>query len=209
MTQPYGQQPGNYGQQPGPQDPHSGGFPQPAGYQQPSGYQPGYPQAPSYVPGTGGLPQAPPDYGRGGPVDKPGTVTGAAVLGYIQAGITLITTGIIFAGLVSSGGSAEGWLLGLAQLAGLVMLIFGSVQLMSGTGRTLFVAAAALEIAISVYYLIRVLALDTGGLSFADDIKGGFAVIAIFFAIMPAIGLILALGGGTSQYLQAKQRGGY
>lgn len=221
MTQPYGQQPGNYGQQPGTPP---GGYPQAGGYQQPS-YQPGggypqsggfpqpgayqqgaYPQAPGYVQGPGGLPQAPPEYGRGGgPVEKPGTVTGAAVLGYIQAGITLITTGIIFFGLVSTGGTVEGWLIGLAQLAGIVLLIFGSVQLMSGTARTIYVAGAALEILISLYYLVRVLAVDTGGFEIAEDVQGGLAVIAVFFAIMPAIGLILALGSGTSEYLRMRR----
>jgi hypothetical protein len=221
MTQPYGQQPGNYGQQPGGY-PQAGAYPQTSGYPQsgpPSGGFPAqsYPQAPGYAQGAGGLPQSPPEYGRGGPIEKPGAVTGAAVLAFIQAGITLITTGIVFIVLataegiatdmgVSLGGSlAEGWIIAFVQLAGVVMLIFGAVQLMSGTSRGLLLAAVGLEVAISLYYLIRALSASGDSATAA----GYSIVVPLLFAIMPAIALILALGGATGQYLAAKQRGGY
>lgn len=219
--QPYGQQPGNYGQ-PGtpPQGyPQSGGYPQQGGYQQSGGYpqsggfqQPAYPQAPSYAHGPGGLPQAPPDHGRGGPIEKPGGVTGAAVLAFIQAGITLITTGLLFLALAASegmasdlgvdlgGALAEFWVVAFVQLAGVVILIFGAVQLMSGTARTLFVAAAGLQIALCLYWLIRSVTASGDSATGA----GVSVVIPVLFAVMPVIALILSLGGTTSKYLQAK-----
>ena len=235
MTQPYGQQPGNYGQQPGGY-PQQGGYPQspPAGFPQPGEYpqqQAGYPQSPpggfpqaggypqqsfppgpTYAPGAGGLPVAPPDHGRGGPVEKPGSVTGAAVLAFIQAGITLITTGLIFIALaaasglasdlgVSLGGSlAEPWIVAFVQLGGLIILIFGAVQLMSGTSRNLFVGAVILQLVICVYYIIR--SLSASGDSSTG--AGVSIVVPLLFAIMPAIALILAMGGAATQYLQAK-----
>src|SRR5439155_25236880 len=117
----------------------------PGGFQQPVGY----PSAPHYAPPTGR-----------GPIDKPGTITGAAVLAFIQAGITLITTGSMFTAVVSAqnaaralglktgGGVAEVWLVSFAQLAGLILLIFGAVTLLSGTGRGLMVLACGLELGI-------------------------------------------------------------
>jgi uncharacterized membrane protein len=151
-----------------------------------------YPQAAGYGP-----PQ----------VDKPGAITGAAVLGFIQAGLTLITTGLIFAGLAGAGsdGGAEGWLIALAQLAGLVMLIFGAVQLLSGSSRTLFVVATGLELVLCLYWFIRIVAVDSAGLSIVQDAKAIAAVGPLFFAVLPLIGLILALGSGPTRYIQAKR----
>src|SRR5439155_8860144 len=101
QQQPYGTPPGGFQQQ--------GGYPQ----------QAGYPVAPGYAPPMGS-----------GPTEKPGAITGSAVLAFIQAGITLITTGLIFIGLFAAGSDAgaEGWLLAIAQLAGIILLIFGAVQ---------------------------------------------------------------------------------
>ena len=104
MTQPYGQQP----------DP-AGGYPQSGGYRRARGtrrlratprgrravtrstagrLQQGYPQSPpgGYPPAPGygeGMPPAPPEYGQG-PMRRPGAVTAAAVLAFVQAGITTI-----------------------------------------------------------------------------------------------------------------------
>jgi hypothetical protein len=216
MTQPYGQQPGNFGQQPGGY-PQQGGYPQspPGGFPQspPAGYpqQGGYPQAPSYAPGSGGLPQAPPDQGHGGPVTRPGSATAAAVLGFVQGGITTITTLLIIAGLVSADAQASvgGWLLAIAQTAGIVLLIWGGVKLMTGGGRGIFLAGAVLELLICGYYIIRFVTVDTGGFKLAEDFKSAGVLIALIFAVMPAIGLILSMGGATTQFLTSRRAGGY
>ncbi|HEU5469069.1 MAG TPA: hypothetical protein VFV67_00330 [Actinophytocola sp.] len=217
MSQPpYGQQPGNYGQSGGyPQQP-SGGYPQapgyptspPGGFPQQSG---GYPQAPGYASAPGGLPQAPPDYGQGGPVGRPGSATAAAVLGFVQAGITTLTTLLLFLGLAQVGdvadtsGVAIAWAIALGQLAGIVLLIWGGVQLMSGAGRALFLAGAALEIVLSLVWLIRFAAAETAGFSLAENVQSFGVFMAIIFAIMPVIGLILAMGGATTQYVQSRR----
>lgn len=235
MTQPYGQQPGPYGQQPG------GGYPQqPGGYQQqPSGGYPqtpgqgqpaqGYPQSPPYGQPAQGYPQSPPQgypqapgYGAGmppapaeysaGPIPRPGTVTAAAVLAYVQAGITLIPTVIMFGGVLGSdtsagtaGDAAMGWIILIAQLVGAALLIAGGVQIMGGKSRTLLVVGAGLELAISVFWIIRVAAIDSGGYDVIDTGKGVIIGFAIFFAIMPAISLIMSLGANTTQFLQSRR----
>lgn len=143
------------------------------------------------------------------PVQKPGAVTGAAVLAFIQAGITLITTGIIFFGLIGTASSdvdqTQGWIVAFAQLAGLVLLILGAVQLMSGSSRVVYLVAVILELAICGYYLVTILSADAGGISALEDMKGAATVIPVVFAVMPLIGLILALGSGTSRFIQAKR----
>nr|WP_157528068.1 hypothetical protein [Kibdelosporangium sp. MJ126-NF4]CEL17139.1 putative membrane protein [Kibdelosporangium sp. MJ126-NF4]CTQ91632.1 putative membrane protein [Kibdelosporangium sp. MJ126-NF4] len=204
MSNEYGQQP-QHGQQspvPGFAPPPQSGYPQ-----TPPGGQPMYPaQQQPYPGGPGGYG---PGYGQQ-PGVRPGSVTGAAVLGFIQAGITLITTGILFIGLfgtvsVQGGEAALGWLIAIAQLAGLVLLIFGAVQLMSGTSRALYLVGVILELVICAYYLISFLAIDTGGVvgSQFEDMKNALAVVPVIFAIMPLIGLILALGQATTTYVSS------
>lgn len=226
MTQPYGQQPGPYGQQPsGGYPQQSGGYPQTPGQGQPAQ---GYPQSPPYGQPAQGYPQSPPQgypqapgYGAGmppapaeysaGPIPRPGTVTAAAVLGYVQAGITLIPTVIMFSGAISSDASgaaadaAFGWVLLLAQFVGAALLIVGGVQIMGGKSRTMMVAGAGLEIAISLAWIIRIAAIDSGGIDLIDQGKGVIIGFAIFFAIMPAISLIMSLGANTTQFLQSRR----
>ena len=210
MTQPYGQQPGNYGQTGGypqqqggyPQSP-PGGFPQPGGYQQ-SG---GYPQAPAYTPGSGGLPSAPQDYGDIGSTVRPGSATAAAVLAFVQGGITAVTTIIMLAGAAQSDTSSAGigWLLVLAQAVGVVLLIVGGVQLMGGKGRTILIVGDGLEIAISLFYIIVFSLIPTFGVSEISAGKTFLVLVAIAFAVMPAISLIMASGGATTQFLNARR----
>jgi hypothetical protein len=227
MTQPYGQQPGgNPGggfqqpggtpgggfQQPGGNNPGSGGFQQPGGnnpgsggFQQPGGY-PQAPPAPAYQQGYGGMPQAPQEYG-GGPVARPGVVTAAAVLAYVQAGITTITTILVWLGISQQleGQMIFQLVLALGQTLGIVLLIWGGIQAMGGKGRTILLAGAALEIVLSLLWIVRFAALDTGGIDFAENLKGGIIVIAILFAVMPVISLVLVMGQQATQYTQSRQ----
>jgi len=224
MTQPYGQQPPG-GQPPGGNYPGSGGFPQQpngggyqqqpgsGGFQQPGGNYPGSggfpqaPQAPGYQQGYGGMPQAPQEY-SGGPTARPGVVTAAAVLAYIQAGITTITTILVWIGVGQQTDGAETAFQGalaLAQTVGIVLLIWGAVQAMGGKGRTMLLAGAGLEIVISLAWIIRFAALDTGGIEFLENAKGGIIFIAILFAVMPVITLILVMGQQATQYTQSRR----
>ncbi|GGS37975.1 hypothetical protein [Actinokineospora fastidiosa] len=189
MTQPYGQQPGD--QQ----------YPQ----------APGYPTTPpGGVPPYGSMPAAPPEHA---PPTRPGTIMTAAVLGYVQAGITLITSIILIAGLGAAsdadGGVVLGVLVVLAQLAGCVLLILGGVKLAGGVTRTPYLIGAGLELAICLYYLISILAVDDGGFEFVEDMKALATIFPLFFAIMPAIGLAMALGGSGAQWLASRNRPRY
>jgi hypothetical protein len=195
MTQPYGQQPG---EQPG-----SGGFP-PA------------PQAPAYQQGMGGMPQAPQEYG-GGPQRRPGVLTAAAVLAFVQGGITTITTILVWLGVANAPSDAAtsdlafAGALAVGQTIGVVLLIWGGVQAIGGSGRTVLVVGAALEILISLAYIIRFATVDTGGFTIEaeqDAAETGVSIlifVAVLFAVMPAISLVLAMGNQASQYLQSRR----
>jgi hypothetical protein len=150
-------------------------------------------------------PQAP---GQGrAPVQKPGTITGAAVLGFIQAGITLIATVIFTLGLAQASALASGlgemWAVDIAQIAGIVILIIGGVLLAGGKSRGLFLVATGLEIALSLYWAIRFGSVSTDGIGAFESFQNFFILLAIGFAIMPVIALILAAGSRPGQYIQA------
>jgi hypothetical protein len=229
MTNEYGQQPypGHQPPIPGYGAPAGSGYPQQqAGYPgTPPGGQPAYPGTPpggqpvyAGQPGQP-YPQGPGGYGSGygpAPVEKPGGVTGAAVLGFIQAGLTLITTVLFTMGLFNAQGIADSaevdssplielWIVDIAQFAGVVLLIFGAVQLLGGSGRMLFLIGAGLEIALSLYWMIRFAGMETEGLDFAEGFRNSIIVFAIGFAILPIIGLILAAGSAAGRYIEAKQ----
>ncbi len=213
MTQPYGQQPnqGGYPQTPGQGQPQQGypqspPYGQPAqGPQSPAYGQPaqGYPQAPPA--GYGAMPSAPQEYSSG-PIPRPGSATAAAVLAFVQAGITAVPGVLALIGASSLGGNnAEGWASTIAILVGVALLIAGGVQLMGGKGRTLLVVGCGLELLISLYFIIRIGALDTGGDSDLDYGKGVIIGFAVFFAIMPVVALVMSLGASTTQFLQSRR----
>ena len=234
MTQPYGQQPdpsgGGY-----PQGGYPQGYPQTPGQGQPAqGYPPsppygqpaqGYPPSPPYGQPAqsppygqpaqgyqyGAMPSAPPEYSSG-PIPRPGVVTAAAVLAYVQAGITLIPTVLMLAGMVGAdGGSGEdaafGWIIVLAQVAGAALLITGGVQIMGGKSRTMMIVGTGIELAVCLGWVVRVALIDSNGIG-EDVIDAGKGVLigfAIFFAIMPVISLVLSLGASTTQFLQSRR----
>ena len=196
MTQPYG---GQQPHQPGGHNPGSGGFQQPGGQYPNSG---GLPQAPGYS----SMPQAPQEY-SGGPIARPGAVTTAGVLAYVQAGITAITTILVWTGVfnLEGGAMAIQLVVALAQTAGVVLLIMGGLQIMSGKSRTLLLVGAGLEIAICLFYIIVYSMLDSGGIDVLEGAKAVLIGSAIFFAIMPVIAIVMALGAQSTQYLQSRR----
>ncbi|MFC4851914.1 hypothetical protein [Actinophytocola glycyrrhizae] len=216
MTHPYGQQPdpsGGYPQGGYPQVPGQGqpaqGYPQSPPYGQPAqGYPPSPPYgqpAPGYQYGT--MPSAPPEYG-GGPIPRPGVVTAAAVLNYVQGGITLVPTVLFLSVLIGLEAGAEDagllWIAVVAQIIGAALLIAGGVQIMGGKSRSLMVAGTALEIAVSLYWIVM-FAVQTSGVEGAEYGTGMVVASAIFFAIMPTISLVLSLGASTTQFLQSRR----
>lgn len=239
MTQPYGQQPeqpgGGYPQGGYPQTPGQGqpaqGYPQSPPYGQPAqGYpqsppygQPaqGYPQSPPsgypQAQGYGAMPPAPPEYSAG-PSSRPGVATAAAVLAFVQAGLTAIPGILQLINAPQNGGLGGNpptgvmIIVAIAEVIGVVLLIIGGVQLIGGKSRTLIVAGAALELAICVYWIIFAVSIDNtlaGDEEFAvaamNAGKGVLIGFAIFFAIMPTITLIMSVGNSTTQFLQSRR----
>lgn len=188
MTQPYGQQPG--------QPP--GGYPQSGGFQQPP-----YPHQ-----GMGGM-SAPQHHGMVGG-GRPGTVTAAAILAFIQAGITTITTIVVFGGLASADEGVSGteavlaWVVAFAQAIGVVLLIVGGIQAIGGKSRVLLVAGCALELAVCLFWAIRFAVIHSGGNEVINAGKGVLIGFAVFFAIMPVISLVLSLTGPATEYFQSR-----
>jgi hypothetical protein len=182
MSQPYGQQPpGNFNQGPG-----YGGMP------------------PGGMPG--GMPPAPQEYSSG-PIPRPGTVTTAAVLAFVQAGLTLICTVIVMIGFgavsaatdeaesiggvdIDEGLLAVGWALAFGGLIGGGLLIWGGIKALSGTAGQLLVIAAGVQILLCILWLA---------------ILGG-GIVSVILAVMPIITLIMSLGGPAKQY-EASRRG--
>jgi hypothetical protein len=202
MTQPYG---GQQPQQPGGSSPGSGGFQQPG--QNPN-YQGsgGYPQAPGYQQGYGGMPAAPEERGGGGPVRRPGVTTAAAVLAFVQSGLTLITTGILLlavaalesveedaraGGMDLRAGITELWIISIVQVIGIALLIWGGVKLMSGTSLPVFIAACGLQVVLCVYWLVR----------------SEQAFVPLLLIVMPIVALALALGGASREYVRSRSGG--
>jgi len=190
----------------------------PTGYGQevpPPGYAPaqhGYAPNPGY-PGPYGYPQ----YGyqlQQGPV-RPGAATASAVLMFIQAAVTLISTFYVlfFASLAGSASAAgvseadsyesEFTIIGILQLISVGLLIFGGVQLLGGSanGRVLTIVACGVQLAFVLYWMIRIGSLpefDTEGFAF-------FFVVPLMYAVLPLVALPLALGRPVTDYLAAKR----
>ncbi|MCE7001384.1 hypothetical protein LWC34_00795 [Kibdelosporangium philippinense] len=197
MSNQYGQQPypGNHSPVPGFETP-----------QEQYGYPAGQPMYP---------PPYPMAYGPQ-PNGRPGSVTAAAVLGFVQAGITLLTTGLLFAALFASTSEQDYsalvfWSLATAQLVGLLLLTIGSVQLLSGKSRVLYLCGAALELAICAFYLVMVIGASVNAAALVSDYYAqgfavGLSIFPVFFAIMPMVGLFLSAGSGTGDYLRSNGR---
>jgi hypothetical protein len=164
---------------------------------QPYGQQPGDANQ-----GYGAMPPAPAEYSSG-PTTRPGTVTAAAVLDFVQAGITLISSILMMslAGAVSSakdeslagvevdeGMLALLWILTIGGVIGAGLLIWAGVKAMSGTAGNLMLIANGLQILLGVVWLV------TG------------AVIALVFLVMPIIALVLSMQGPAKQF-EASRRG--
>lgn len=162
---------------------------------QPYGQQPGDANQ-----GYGAMPPAPPEYSSG-PITRPGTVTAAAVLAFVQAGLTLICSVIMMIGLgalagatdedgtiggltVNTGALAGLWVVTVVGLIGAGLLIWAGVKALSGTAGQLLVIAAGLQILLCVVWLAA--------------FQGG--IVSILLVIMPIITLVMALGGPAKQF---------
>jgi hypothetical protein len=159
---------------------------------QPYGQQPGDANQ-----GYGAMPPAPAEHSAG-PITRPGTVTAAAVLNFVQAGITLISSILMMTvvGAVTSAADDESlggievdegmlavfWILTIAGVLGAGLLIWAGIKALSGTAGNLMMIANGLQIVLGIVWLI------VG------------APIAVAFLIMPIISLVLSMQGPAKQF---------
>jgi hypothetical protein len=174
---------------------------QPYGQQPPGNFNQGQQQ-----PGFGSMPAAPPEY-TGGPVTRPGSVTAAAVLAFVQAGLTLICTIVVMIILaavtdianesesvggvdIDESGLTLAWILAIVGLVGAGLLIFAGVKTLAGKAGQLLVIAAALQILLCIVWLAAL----------------GGGLVSVVLIVMPIIMLVMALGSASKQY-EASKRG--
>ena len=182
----------------------------PSGYGPPAGYG-----APPY--GYGGHPQPSPAWGWPGPPPaprRPGQVIAAAVLAFVQAAMVLIASIYVFmfaalaelaAGTPGFSRSRseelalEGQILAVVQLVSAVALVVAGIMALTRRTRstwTTLVAALGLQVALAVYWLVRLTGLVGTGL---DD-AGALAFASLMLAAGPAVALGLVITGAGRRW---------
>lgn len=183
--------------------------PGPAPYQP----QPGYPAAPGYGPGPG-APVAmayPGPYGGYGPPrrngpPRPGGATAAAVLHFVQGGIVLIASLYLLFALsvieaLTETTQSEFTIVTVVQLASAGLLIAGGVTLLSGNSLVLSYVAGAVQLALVLYWAIRIASFTSGEL---DEVFPSLAIMSMFFAVLPIIALSLSATTGVRRWAAEK-----
>lgn len=143
------------------------------------------------------------------PVRRPGTVEAAAALAFTQAGLTTFTTLVswvmtgMFPNMIVGFGRNDLGLMavaGLAQIAGIGLLIVGGVLVLNGQARGALITAYVLELVICAFYLVRYALMP-------QLPSHTFLVCcAVVHAVMPVIGLFLIQGKEARRYLQRPAR---
>ena len=182
------------------------GYGPPLGYGPPPGYGYGY-GAPAPWGAPWGRPPAP---------RRPGAVTGAAVLSFVQFGLVLIATAYLFlvallasavAGLPDaqvpeafSGLAVEGVVLAVVQVAADVLLLVAAIRALRSRGRgtwRLLVGALAVHVVLAGYWFVRLLVLRGELPGDAADALAALTPYAVLFAVIPLVALgLVVLGSG-------------
>lgn len=139
----------------------------------------------------------------------PGLAITAAVLGFVDAASVLSIVVFVLAQTSASGtgGAGVGIALGSAlALAVAAVLLLGSLALLRGTGRTLLVVGAVLQIAVTVAIAVVVLiALGDDPFGFADSMRG-FVIGAVVVSLAtPVVRLVLVLQRPVGAWLASRR----
>jgi hypothetical protein len=180
----------------------------PGGWGQPPWPAPGYP-AYGWAPGWGPVPPAGPR--------RPGQVVGAAVLAFVQAAVTAISTFYVFvlasvlgiataeAGVAlpddARGLATEGRVLAGFGLVGVVALVAGGALVLNNRRRSswvMLVAALGLEVVLAGYWIVRLLVL--GGEIRGEDPTGIFVTVGVLLALLPLTALGLLCSGPARRW---------
>ena len=180
------------------------GAPPPYGYPQPYGWGPpyGYPQPWAF-----------------GPVKprRPGQVITSAVLAFVQAGLVLFATLYLwviksFVDFAASDPSVpaevgdyatEATVLVIVQLVSAVLLVVAGIRALTRRTRnawTWLLVAHGLQVALAVYWAVRLLTVFDDIPGPGPDPGGIFATYSLFFAAAPLVGLGLVLFGAGRRW---------
>lgn len=141
----------------------------------------------------------------------PGVAVAAAVLGFVDAASVLGVVVFLLSGTAASGtgGAGLGIALGSAlALAVAAVVLLGSLALLRGTGRTLLVVGAVVQIAVTVALAVVVLvAVGDDPFGFADSLRG-FVVGALVVSLAtPVVRLVLVLQRPVAAWLGSRGTG--
>jgi hypothetical protein len=151
---------------------------------------------------------------------RPGQVIASAVLAFVQAAVVLIASlyvwfaaSIVDVVAVDAPGSfdtgtaqglaTEGTVLAIVQVLSSVVLVAAGIMALNQRNRrtwVLLLAAHALQVGLSVYWLVRLTSLagDTPG----PEAGQVFLVFSLFFAAGPLVGLGLVLFGAGRRWFE-------
>lgn len=119
---------------------------------------------------------------------RPQSVTVAVVLGFVQVGLSTFATVamLLIASALASAMEVEMgdvvWAIAIAQLFVVALLVFGTVQLRRGAGRTPYFVAAGLHLVNCVLWLIL----------FFGSGNPAYPLIPLLFAAVTAVGVVYA-----------------
>lgn len=156
----------------------------------------------------GAMPMAPAESAR--PVIvRPGVAVSAAVLAFVQSGITTITTLVVLGVAMLRTGTqatvAHGlWIL---QAIAVVALIVGGVLLLLGKTRVVLTAGNVLHLVLSLLWVVVAARVPGADLDpeEPEGAKGALVVFAVVFSVLPVISLIQAGVQSTGTWLRAQQ----
>jgi hypothetical protein len=182
------------------------GAPSPYGYPQPYGWGPAYGYPPPWA------------YGPVKP-RKPGQVITSAVLAFVQAGLVLFAS--LYLWMIASlvdfaagdpdvpadvrGLATEATVLMIVQLVSAALLIVAGIRALSRRTRSawiLVLVAHGVQVALSVYWAVRLVALFDDIPGPGPDPGGIFATYSLFFAAAPLVGVGMVLFGPGRRWFQ-------
>ncbi|GHE11805.1 hypothetical protein [Klenkia taihuensis] len=139
----------------------------------------------------------------------PGVAVAAAVLGFVDAASVLSIVVFVLAGTAASGTDGAGAAIALGSalaLAVAAVLLLGSLALLRGTGRTLLVVGAVLQIAVTVALAVAVLvAVGDDPFGFTDPLRGVVIGAVVVSLATPVVRLVLVLQRSVATWLTSRR----
>jgi hypothetical protein len=198
--------------------PYAGPPPTAPAWGPPYGAPPGYAVPPGYGwPAPYGAPWPPPPTGP----RRPGQVIAAAVLAFVQAAAVTLSSAyfVLLASLFTLGGSEPGFpadgsalateatVVAFVQVGSVVALVVGGIMALnrrSPAARWTLLAALALQIALAVYWAVRLVALLESAVGPDPSAVMLFGVFC--FAAAPAVGLGLLCSRSARDWFAGPSR---